>query len=95
MGYKSLEDLRARGDEILTHQQKVGLKRYDDFLTKIPRAEVQKIEETVVNEIHRLLPRATALATGSYRRGKAECGDCDILVTDPEEEECGILKGMT
>jgi DNA polymerase lambda len=83
--------LRSRGNEILSEQQKIGLKHYDDFLTKIPRNEVRRIEETVVTEVHRLLPRATALACGSYRRGKDKSGDCDILITDPEEEECGIL----
>jgi DNA polymerase lambda len=55
------------------------------------RPEVVEIEKTVVDEIHRILPNATALACGSYRRGKLSSGDVDILITDPDSEECDIL----
>lgn len=37
MGLKTLDDLRTKGDAVLSEQQKIGLKHYDDFLTKIPR----------------------------------------------------------
>ncbi|KAJ0393258.1 hypothetical protein P43SY_008257 [Pythium insidiosum] len=47
---ESMEALRANADSVLTSQQQIGLRYYDDFLTKIPRGEVQEIEKTVVDE---------------------------------------------
>lgn len=89
-GYNTLDALRANTD-VLNFQQQIGLKHYQDFLTKIPRAEVQEIEKMVVDEVHRLLPNAIALACGSYRRGRPSSGDVDVLITDPDSEECDIL----
>ena len=38
MGYTSIEDLRKpEAADILKAQQKIGVKHYEDFLTKIPR----------------------------------------------------------
>lgn len=121
MGYKTVADLRKpKATELLTAQQKVGVKHYEDFLTKIPRfvvfsssftvakdsnnqiqchllhcffvrAEVQQIEQIVVDEVHKMIPNAIALACGSYRRGKLASGDCDILITDPGASSCDIL----
>ncbi|CAI5742779.1 unnamed protein product [Peronospora destructor] len=92
MGYKTVADLRKpKATEMLTMQQKIGVKHYEDFLTKIPRAEVQQIEQTVVEEVHKMIPNAIALACGSYRRGKLASGDCDILITDPDANSCDIL----
>jgi len=116
MGYKSLDALLQSDGSVLSPQQQIGLKHYDDFLTKIPRcvllsvmlwafdvcltsvgihcrAEVKQIEQTVVAEVQRLLPNATAFACGSYRRGKLTSGDCDVLITDPDEDECCIMPG--
>ncbi|KAG6609354.1 dna polymerase lambda-like protein [Phytophthora cinnamomi] len=91
-GYKSVDDLRKpEAAAVLTTQQQIGVKHYEDLLTKIPRAEVQLIEQTVVDEVHKIIPNAIALACGSYRRGKLSSGDCDVLVTDPDAETCDIL----
>lgn len=54
---------------------------------------MKEIESIVVDEVHQILPHANAMACGSYRRGKETSGDCDILITDPDEEECGMLPG--
>uniref|UniRef100_K3WBD7 DNA polymerase n=1 Tax=Globisporangium ultimum (strain ATCC 200006 / CBS 805.95 / DAOM BR144) TaxID=431595 RepID=K3WBD7_GLOUD len=91
MGFKTLDELRKNGDSVLSNQQKIGFKHYDDFLKKIPRAEVTQIEKTVVDEVHRLIPNATAVACGSYRRGKLVSENCDVLVTDLDNEESDIL----
>lgn len=38
MGYKTVEDLRKpEAVDVLTAQQQIGVKHYEDFLTKIPR----------------------------------------------------------
>eukprot|EP00644_Phytophthora_capsici_P000294 jgi/Phyca11/99551/e_gw1.4.557.1 len=91
-GFKSVADLRKpEAATALTTQQQIGVKHYEDFLTKIPRAEVHQIEKTVVDEVHKMIPNAIALACGSYRRGKLSSGDCDVLVTDPDADTCDIL----
>nr|CCA20232.1 DNA polymerase lambdalike protein putative [Albugo laibachii Nc14] len=91
LGFRTLADLEEAGSSVLSQQQRIGLRHYDDFLKKIPREEVKQIESIVVDEVHQILPRANAMACGSYRRGKEISGDCDILITDPDEEECGLL----
>ncbi|KUF95872.1 hypothetical protein AM588_10008596 [Phytophthora nicotianae] len=82
-GYKSVADLRKpEAAAVLTAQQQIGVKHYEDFLTKIP---------SVVDEVHKMIPNAIALACGSYRRGKLSSGDCDVLVTNPDADTCDIL----
>ncbi|KAG3177586.1 hypothetical protein PC128_g16787 [Phytophthora cactorum] len=94
-GYKSVAELRkAEAAAVLTAQQQIGVKHYEDFLTKIPRAEVHQIEQTVVDEVHKMIPNAIALACGSYRRGKLSSGDCDVLITDPDADTCDILPDL-
>ncbi|KAL3673387.1 hypothetical protein V7S43_001100 [Phytophthora oleae] len=91
-GFKSVAELRnPEAVAALTTQQQIGVKHYEDFLTKIPRAEVHQIEETVVDEVHKVIPNAIALVCGSYRRGKLSSGDCDVLITDPDADTCDIL----
>ncbi|XP_064631460.1 DNA polymerase lambda-like [Lineus longissimus] len=82
MGLKTLDDLRERGD--LTKQQKIGLAHYDDFVERMPREEAGEIEVQVKRACHEIDPGLIAQACGSYRRGKATCGDVDILVTHPD-----------
>ncbi|KAG6961044.1 hypothetical protein JG688_00009304 [Phytophthora aleatoria] len=94
-GYKSVAELRkAEAAAVLTAQQQIGVKHYEVFLTKIPRAEVHQIEQTVVDEVHKMIPNAIALACGSYRRGKLSSGDCDVLITDPDADTCDILPDL-
>jgi len=45
-GYRTLDDLRAV-ESSLTRNQRIGLKYYDEFLDRMPRAEAMEIEATV------------------------------------------------
>lgn len=81
-GFRSLEDLRNKAN--LTHQQKIGLRCYDDFLDRMPRSEATEIEKVVKETAESLQEGIIAQACGSYRRGKADCGDVDVLVTHPD-----------
>jgi DNA polymerase/3'-5' exonuclease PolX len=71
---------------ILTAQQLVGLKHYEDFQRKIPREEVGETEAEVRRVAEELMPGCIAMCCGSYRRGKSESGDCDVLITHPLAE---------
>ncbi|RNA10010.1 DNA polymerase lambda [Brachionus plicatilis] len=83
-GFKTLEDLKTNAN--LTRQQKIGLKYYDEFNQRIPRDEVAKIENQVINAALSLNNGLIVQVCGSYRRGKATCGDVDILITHPDRK---------
>ena len=72
----------------LNDNQKVGVECYEDFQLPMRREEVEQILATVKAELKTLLPNASITAMGSYRRGKFECGDADILITDPGYVNC-------
>ncbi|XP_024115288.1 DNA polymerase lambda [Oryzias melastigma] len=81
-GFRTLEDIRTRAH--LSAPQKIGLKHYDDFLERMPREEAAAIEKVVREAVRTLDPGLVAVACGSYRRGKATCGDVDVLITHPD-----------
>jgi DNA polymerase/3'-5' exonuclease PolX len=82
-GWRTLDDLRANVDKLNRHQQ-IGLARYHDFLERIPRDEVGRIESLIARICVKYDSAFVVVACGSYRRGKADCGDVDILVTHPD-----------
>ncbi|XP_066277640.1 DNA polymerase lambda-like isoform X2 [Branchiostoma lanceolatum] len=81
-GLRTLDDLRTKVK--LTRQQQIGLKHYDDFLDRMPREEATEIEKTVREMAESINPGLMAMACGSYRRGKPNCGDVDVLITHPD-----------
>ncbi|XP_074518429.1 DNA polymerase lambda [Halichoeres trimaculatus] len=81
-GFRTLEDIRTKAH--LTNTQKIGLKHYDDLLDRMPREEAGAIEKVVRDATHAIDPQLVAMACGSYRRGKATCGDVDVLITHPD-----------
>ncbi|KAK3931439.1 DNA polymerase beta [Frankliniella fusca] len=81
-GIKTIEDLQQHKEK-LNHHQLIGLMYFEDFEKKIPRGEIEKIENILVNEISTLDPNYIVNICGSYRRGKSESGDIDALITHP------------
>ncbi|XP_046900130.1 DNA polymerase lambda isoform X1 [Hypomesus transpacificus] len=81
-GFRTLEDIRSKAN--LNYIQKIGLKHYDDFLDRMPREEASAIEKTVREAALTVDQGLLAIACGSYRRGKATCGDVDILISHPD-----------
>ncbi|KAG6826943.1 hypothetical protein H0H92_013820 [Tricholoma furcatifolium] len=76
-GCRSLADVSAgKGGVKLTPAQEIGIKFYDDINTRMPRAEAKEIFD-LIKPIEIM---------GSYRRGKADCGDIDILITRPPDD---------
>ncbi|CAJ1362745.1 unnamed protein product [Effrenium voratum] len=92
MGCRSVADVRQRvkdGQLQLNQDQVIGLDLYEHFAERIPREEVQQLLEAVREACQgRFGPRLRLEACGSYRRGKASCGDVDLLISarSPEEE---------
>ncbi|XP_047959735.1 DNA polymerase lambda [Salvia hispanica] len=81
-GHRTLDDLE--NEESLTNAQRLGLKYFDDIKTRIPRHEVQEMESLLKKIAEEILPGADIVCGGSYRRGKASCGDMDIVITHPD-----------
>lgn len=61
-GLRTLDDLRTKAN--LTHQQKIGLRCYDDFLDRMPRSEAGEIEKVVSTLIY-IIKRERASETTS------------------------------
>ncbi len=80
-GIGSIEALKvaaAANPKLLDAASRIGLKHYEEFLERIPRAEMEAHEAQVRAA---LPPGATATLVGSYRRGAASSGDIDVLIT--------------
>ena len=85
-GWRDLDDLVQYGWNTLDRNQQVGLKWYDDFQTKIPREEVERIGDVVLEHANKIREGFQMVICGGYRRGKKMCGDVDIILTHPEEK---------
>ncbi|XP_030488934.2 DNA polymerase lambda [Cannabis sativa] len=81
-GHRSLDDLE--NENSLTNAQKLGLKYFHDIKQRIPRHEVQEMESLLKKAGEEVLPGVVIICGGSFRRGKASCGDMDIVMTHPD-----------
>jgi len=79
-GISTIEDLNNHKDK-LNHAQKIGLKYFQDFEIKIPRAEVTVLFDTIKDISLSLDKKYILEVCGSYRRGAESSGDVDILLT--------------
>ena len=82
-GITSLEHLRTRRD-LLNDVQLVGLEYYDDINRRIPIYEMKEHDRFLQTTIKEVDPKAILTIAGSYRRGKKDSGDIDVLVTHPD-----------
>lgn len=53
----------------------------------MPREEVDEIFNVVKSAAETLVPGVNVTIAGSYRRGKLDCGDIDILLSPPDGVE--------
>uniref|UniRef100_A0A668RAG7 DNA polymerase n=1 Tax=Oreochromis aureus TaxID=47969 RepID=A0A668RAG7_OREAU len=67
----------------LNHHQQIGLKYFEEFEKRIPRAEMEKMETLILGELEKVDQEYIGTICGSYRRGAASSGDIDILLTHP------------
>ena len=88
-GYRSIDDLRSC--DTLTNQQKIGLKHFEDLNQRMTRDEATKIYLFVKQRAQILRNNVEVIACGSYRRGKENCGDIDIMLTHKDSKS---LEGL-
>jgi DNA polymerase IV len=81
-GWRDRDDILEYGWQGLTRVQQIGLKYYDDFQLGIPRHEVEFILEKVKEHAIKVRDDGIeAIVVGGYRRGKAESGDVDVIIS--------------
>jgi DNA ligase (NAD+) len=83
-GIKTIDELRARQNELLNDIQKVGLKYYEQIQERIPRTEIEEFEKIFrenFKNVSKGFPDANFEIVGSYRRGAQTSGDIDIIIT--------------
>jgi DNA polymerase/3'-5' exonuclease PolX len=78
-GYRTIDDLKK--SDKLTQQQKIGVKYYEEFQKRIPREEVDTLSGMVYKHALEIDSEFVMEVCGSYRRGKKDCGDIDVLLT--------------
>ena len=75
----------------LTHHQIIGLKYYKQFMKKIPREKIDKIDVKIQKLLKKYLKTLEnpltihAVICGSYRRGATESGDIDLLLSGDDK----------
>ncbi|KAF2144074.1 uncharacterized protein K452DRAFT_267205 [Aplosporella prunicola CBS 121167] len=81
-GWRDLDDIVEYGWSALSRVQQIGVKYYDEFLTKIPRPEVEFIAAKVREHAVKVRYEGVeVVVVGGYRRGNAEAGDVDVIVS--------------
>ncbi|RDW59694.1 hypothetical protein BP6252_12781 [Coleophoma cylindrospora] len=85
-GYRTLDDIVEQEWNQLSRVQQIGLKYYDEFLQKIPRAEVEVIGSKILEYANKLHKGFEMVIAGGYRRGNMECGDVDVVLSHPDEK---------
>lgn len=96
-GWRDLDDVVEFGWDILTRVQQIGVKFYDEFLTKIPRPEVEAIRDVILRHARSVLGVSPSqfgttadvecVVVGGYRRGKDFSGDVDVILSHREESK--------
>ena len=81
-GYRSMTELLERAP--LTKNQQIGIAHYEDFKTRIPRAEMDRHDQYVRETCAKIDDTVQFTIGGSYRRGAADSGDVDFIVTKPD-----------
>lgn len=84
---EDIKKLHKAGKIKLNKTQEKGLKYSRDALQKIPRSEIKKIYTIVKREAKKLDPEIHVELVGSYRRGKEESKDVDILIMKPNAKK--------
>lgn len=102
-GWQDLNDVVEFGWSTLSRVQQIGVKYYDEFLEKIPRAEVEQIGQVIHRHARSVLDvkpeqygtpdDVECIIVGGYRRGKLASGDVDVVISHRDEAKTKDLVG--
>lgn len=82
---QQLRDELKKDPTLLNDNQKIGLQFYEDFLERIPRAEMKKHETKILALLKEIDPSIEGVVVGSYRRGEKTSGDIDVLIKSSDK----------
>jgi len=86
-GYTTIASLRAATDpKLLNKNQRIGLRYYEQLLMRIPRTEM---DQHAVFLMSRKPASLEGVIVGSYRRGKPDSGDIDMLIRTSGNADAG------
>ena len=87
LGFNSINDLQKSDklSELLNEKQLLGLKYYKDINTRIPRDEIEVHEDILKDVMATIDVGGDVTIAGSYRRGKPDSGDIDVLITSENQ----------
>ncbi|TVY88796.1 DNA polymerase type-X family protein [Lachnellula willkommii] len=83
-GWRDLDDV-AQGFGSLSRSQQIGAKFYEEFEERMSRDEVERIGAIVLHEANKIEPGFEMVICGSYRRGKPDMGDVDVVLSHRDE----------
>ncbi|KAJ3373172.1 hypothetical protein GGF31_001164 [Allomyces arbusculus] len=90
-GYRTVDDLRQDRHHLLNATHHTALKYWGDLNQRIPRHEVGQVAKLVQVAAQLLFgPETSVYAMGSFRRGAADCGDIDIILSHPKPPTMAI-----
>ena len=87
-GFTTLDALLENAE--LTTNQRIGIEHYEDFNSRIPRAEVEQHGNIVKKTLQKIDPAFEVIVGGSYRRGAETSGDIDCIITRPDTGDAHI-----
>ena len=92
-GVNTIAQLRtaATADhQLLNSKQRAALAVYEDLQKRIPRAEIETYEKRLVEVWDSVVPAGQPgdkmMIVGSYRRGAADSGDIDVIITSGKDD---------
>jgi len=89
-GITTLDQLREH-PELLTKNMKIGLEHFEDIEARIPRAEIEEYKKRLTKVFDKSTPPGSSFAiVGSYRRGAADSGDIDIIITNKNDDRAAL-----
>ena len=82
----SIESLKNNQDE-LNNIQKIGLQYYDEINKKIPREEIDLYKKEFTDLFNKINDGFSSFEiVGSYRRGAAQSGDIDFIISNQKND---------
>lgn len=94
-GIRSISALRSAvsaNPKLLTAAQMLGVKHYEDGLLRIPRAEMLLHEALLMRCLGS--DGLSGCLVGSFRRGAADSGDIDVLLTYPSSMSLSVAQRL-
>ena len=84
-GILTLDALRKNTD-LLNDKQKIGLRYVEDIIQRIPRSEIDRYKSTFDKSFTKAKTTMNDAMeiVGSYRRGAADSGDIDVIITSDD-----------